>query len=229
MDSIIPLINTTNHFLQQAEISYNDIKNSNQLKISFHQAGGQLAVVKATLNKIKRHIEIEGFSGDEDAADTCIRTCCDNASFSQRAFAHVASAPDQERLKQYTIYLVLQDKSHRVEVLVRAMMINTCELAKHTGVEAEITSDLKSLRWSIKNLDQAISKQDEEAEKMRGTGGATHHGVGDLYSAKDAATQNNIKDQGRQYFGSSERESPQNTAPKQSNDCSLARTNRTTG
>ncbi|KAH7246696.1 hypothetical protein BKA59DRAFT_478292 [Fusarium tricinctum] len=203
MKSIIPLINDTNSVLEQAEEAYDKIQNSNQLKTSFHEAGEALTIIKATLNSIKLQIENGKFSGDEDAAETYIRTCRDNAKSSRRAFADVASAPNQERLKQYKIYLVSQDKNHRVEVLVRAMMINTCELAKHTGVEAETTSDLKSLRWSIKNLEQAISKQDEEDEKARGTGGATHHGIGDLYSAKDAATQNNIKDQGRQYFGSS--------------------------
>ncbi|PNP73868.1 hypothetical protein FNYG_12827 [Fusarium nygamai] len=212
MDSIIPIINITTSTLEQAEEAYNKIKNSNQLKISFHQAGGQLATVKATLDIIKLHIESGNFSGDDDAADTCIRTCCDNADFSRRAFADVASVPDQERLRKYKIYLIHQGKEYRVEVLVRAMMINTCELAKHAGLEGEIAGELKSLRWSINRLDQAILKQDEEDEKMRGTGGATHGGVGDMYNAKDAATQNNIKDEGRQYFGSSGEKESQNTA-----------------
>ncbi|KAF5989578.1 SesA protein [Fusarium bulbicola] len=214
MDSIIPIINTTTSTLSLAEEAYGKMEKSNQLKISFHQAGKQLETVKYTLSMIKDFIKSGNSSGDDDAADTCIRTCCDNASFLQRAFADVASAPDHERLKQYRIYLKHQGKEYRVEVLVRAMMIDTCELAKHAGAEGTVTSELKSMRWSIKKFDEAILKQDEEDEKMRGAGGASHSGVGDLYHAKDDATQNNIKDNGTQYFGSSGGGWPQKKAPQ---------------
>ncbi|KAF5689263.1 hypothetical protein FCIRC_1485 [Fusarium circinatum] len=214
MDSIIPIINTTTSTLELAEEAYGKMEESNQLKISFHQAGKQLETVKNTLNMIKDFIESGDSSGDDDAADTCIMTCRDNASFLQRAFADVARAPDHERLKQYRIYLNHQGKEYRVEVLVRAMMIDTCELAKHAGAERKVTRELKSMRWSIKKFDEAILKQDEEDEKMRGAVGVSHSGVGDLYQAKDDATQNNIKDNGTQYFGSSGGSWPQNNAPQ---------------
>ncbi|KAF5643076.1 hypothetical protein F52700_2791 [Fusarium sp. NRRL 52700] len=214
MDSIISTINLTATTLEHAERAYGKMEKSNQLKISFHQAGKQLATVKNTLNVIRRYIEEGKSSGDVDAADDCIRMCYDNASFSERAFADVASVPDQERLKQYRIYLKHQGNEYRVEVLVRAMMINTCELAKHAGAEGEVASELRSLRWSIKYFDQEISKQDEGDEKMRGTAGASHNGIGDLYHAKDDATQNNIKDHGTQYFGSSAEGWPQKATPQ---------------
>ncbi|KAJ4135233.1 hypothetical protein NW768_004854 [Fusarium equiseti] len=213
MDSIIPDINETISAIKDAETAYNEIINSNQLKMSFHQAGKHLAIVKSTLKKIKLHIECGNRGGDEDAAYECIRECCDNAGFLQRAFANVASVADEERDRAYRIYLKRQGKEYRVEVSALAMMVNTCKLAEHAIVENEAASELRSLRLSIRKFDQMISKQDEEDEGVRGTGGATHRGIGDVYQSQDNATQNNIRDSGQQNFAVSEGGWPQNRRP----------------
>lgn len=197
MDSIIPLIDNTILLLSSAEKAYEKVQNDNQLKVSFHSAGEGLVDVISALQSIKPLIGSANSGGDIEAAETSVRECQKKAKLSKRLFVHIAEAPPNKRLHGYMTYLALQDDDQMAEILVRGMMANVCDLAKQAGVAETIKSSLKKLAWAIEELDEEISKQ-----KTNGKAGTVHHsGVGDLYSAKDAATQINNTGTGNQYNG----------------------------
>lgn len=151
--NIINLIVSTINTLQATSKYYEVVKDDNGLREAFHEAGRGVYLVGQALESANSQlINRQNLIGDSQRAMNPLESCNTRARLSENVFKIVAEAPETARQERYKAAVTQEGKGNTVEVLVKAMMCDICELVQRSAIEAVMKDQVKGLRDAIEKL-----------------------------------------------------------------------------
>ncbi|RYP29542.1 hypothetical protein DL767_006670 [Monosporascus sp. MG133] len=150
--NVISLISETIAVLETTAGDYSIVKDDKGLLKALHEAGRGLLLVKDALQTAQKQLGGRNLAGDPQTAMGSLEACNTKANLSQSIFKDVAQAPEILRFERYKAAVRQEGKGNTVEVLVRGMMNDVCDLAKDRAIKAAMKDHVKGLRDAIDKL-----------------------------------------------------------------------------
>lgn len=194
--SLTSLISSTIAVVQATRRHYSAVNDDESLRDAFHEAGRELSPLEEALQLAKSQLETCDQAGCLQRAMKIFEACNTKAMLSETLFKDVAQAPMDSRFERYKMAVRREGKGNTVEVLVKGMMNDMCELANDSAVKAAMETQAGILRSAIDKLSQMESSVPNE----QSTNNFSHYGSGGQFFAS-GGTQNNNTGSGNQFLG----------------------------
>ncbi|KAF8849318.1 hypothetical protein BDZ45DRAFT_680600 [Acephala macrosclerotiorum] len=187
--NVTSLVSSTIAILKATTKSYNIVSDDKGLRDAFHEAGRGLLLVEEALQPL---------AGDPQSAMSSLEACNAKAKLSESIFKDVAQALEASRFERYKVAVRQVGKGNMVEVLVKGMMNDACDLVKNSAIEAAMKTQIKGLHDAIDKL--STMEPSVPNEQLCNT--FSNYGSGSQFNAP-RGTQNNSTGSGNQFPGAS--------------------------
>ncbi|KAH8704305.1 hypothetical protein GQ44DRAFT_778212 [Phaeosphaeriaceae sp. PMI808] len=195
---VVGLISSIIAVLNIIEKLYSEVKDAEDIPITFREIARPLLVVHDTLRVAQAHIDTHGLNEDSCQEIKPTMECCkDKALRLETVFRKVAPQAGTSRHDRYRLAANTLGKESRVETLTKEMLEDVKLLAENPVVKAETEAEVRKLVRAIEELSALPPPLLEDTTRHP----INNYGSGTINANTGSGTANNNTSSGRQYNG----------------------------
>ncbi|KAK2875030.1 hypothetical protein FQN49_001849 [Arthroderma sp. PD_2] len=142
-------VDDTIDYIKSATRHYNNVRDDTSLPEAVMEAGRGLLLVEGALRGARDNLGRQDLANEPKES---LQACKAKSKLVQAIFEKVAEGPESTRFKSYEAAVREDGKGTVVEVLVKGMMNNVCNMAKDDALKTKMESHVKALREAIEKL-----------------------------------------------------------------------------
>ena len=193
--NVTGLLSNTIALLEATTSHYHAMGDGPGLPEAFYEAGRGLLLVSEALRTVEAQSAQHDLH-DPPNAIASLEACNEKAQLSEGMLKIVSQAPETSRFERYKAVVGREGRENMMEVLVKGMMEDTCDLARDGAIEAAMKGQVERLVGAIEKL----STMEPSVPDRRSGYTFSNYGTGNQFNAP-AGTQNNNMSSGNQFPG----------------------------
>ncbi|KAH6697283.1 hypothetical protein F5X68DRAFT_3637 [Plectosphaerella plurivora] len=178
---------------------YDTARDAQSLPLAFREVNQRLPLVQSTLRIAESQLRSNGSKGTDAAISKTLEETRVKLEKLREILDRCVPPADASPFERYVAALRTLGKDHKVETLMTAVLERVQDLANHHAVKGATREQIDRLQEAIEAMSKSPPSAPDDLIEAPSAIMNVHSGSGDIYSAEGTATQNNLKDNARQF------------------------------